>query len=97
LRATVIDLARGGPVPVARFIERTLAESAPYARDAGCDRELDGIRHILRDGNGADRQLSVYAATGDTREVVRDIADVMRTGSTTRPLRADRARRRRAS
>jgi carboxylate-amine ligase len=76
LQATVIDLARGGPVPIARLIERTLAEILPHARDVGCDRELDGIRRILRDGNGAERQLSVYADTGDTREVTRDIADV---------------------
>ena len=97
LQAIVIDLARGGPVPVVRLIERALAEIAPHARDAGCDRELDGIRRILRDGNGAERQLSVYAATEDTREVARDIADVTQGGSTTHPRRADRARRRRAS
>ena len=84
-------------MPVARLIERTLAEIAPHACEAGCDRELNGIRRILRDGNGAERQLSVYAATGDTREVARDIADVTQGGSTTEPLRAGRARRRRAS
>ena len=97
LQATVIDLAHGGPVPVGRLIERTLTEIAPHARDVRCDRELDGIRRILRDGNGAERQLSVYAATRDTREVARDIADVTQACSTTQPLRADRARRRRAS
>ncbi len=97
LQATVIDLARGGPVPVARLVERTLREIAPHARDVGCDRELDGIRRILRDGNGADRQLSVYAATGDTREVARDIADITQSGLTAHPPQAHRARRRRAS
>jgi len=76
LEATVVDVARGGPAPIARVIERTLDELAPHARELGCDRELDGVRRILRDGNGADRQLRVYAANGDAVEVVQDIATV---------------------
>lgn len=79
LRATVIDFAGGGPVPVARLIERTLDELAPHARELGCERELDGVRRMLRDGNGADRQLRVHAAGGDTAAVVRDIATVAQT------------------
>ena len=78
LRATVIDPVRGGPVPIAGMIERTLDELAPYARELGCEQELDGVRRILRDGNGADRQLQVYAAGGDAAAVVRDIATVTR-------------------
>ncbi len=80
LRATVIDLVMGGPIAITRLVERTLREIAGDARAIGCDRELEGIRRILRDGNGADRQLAVYAATGDPREVVRDIADVTQAG-----------------
>jgi carboxylate-amine ligase len=80
LRATVIDLAQGGPVPITGLIERTLRQIDPDARAIGCDRELDGVRRILRDGNGADRQLAVYAATGDPREVARDIANVTDVG-----------------
>jgi hypothetical protein len=41
---------------------------------------LEGVRRILRDGNGADRQLAVYAATGDPREVARDIANATQAG-----------------
>jgi carboxylate-amine ligase len=81
LRATVIDLKHGGPIPITQLIERTLREIAPDARAIGCDRELGGARRIVRDGNGADRQLAVYAATGDPREVARDIADVTQAGS----------------
>ena len=80
LRASVIDLDDGGPVPLAALVERTLRDVAPHARDLGCDRELDGIRRILRDGTGADRQLAVHAATGDVRAVARDIAEVTRSG-----------------
>ena len=76
LQATVIDLEHGGPIPITQLIERTLREIAPDARAIGCDRELEGVRRIVRDGNGADRQLAVYAATSDPREVARDIANV---------------------
>jgi carboxylate-amine ligase len=78
LQATVIDLEGGGSVPIARMVENTLRDVAPHARDLGCDRELEGIRRILRDGNGADRQLAVHASTGDVGAVSRDIADITR-------------------
>ena len=80
LEATVIDLQGGGPVPIARMIETTLRDVAPHARDLGSDRELEGIRRILHDGNGADRQRAVHASTGDAGAVARDIADITRSG-----------------
>ena len=80
LAAVVDDPRHGGRLPVAALIERTLAEIAPHARDLGGDTALDGIRRILRDGNGADRQLARYAATGDAVSVARDIAERTRAG-----------------
>jgi glutamate---cysteine ligase / carboxylate-amine ligase len=80
LHATVVDLDHGGPLPITALVERTLRDIAPHARDLGCDRELDGIRRILREGNGAERQLAVFAATGSVGAVTRDIADVTASG-----------------
>jgi carboxylate-amine ligase len=80
LRASVIDLDDGGPMALTAMVERTLRQVAPHARAVGCDRELDGIRRILRDGTGADRQMAVYAATGDVAAVARDIAELTRSG-----------------
>jgi carboxylate-amine ligase len=80
LRASVIDLDAGGPMPLTAMVERTLRDVAPHAREVGCERELEGIRRILRDGTGADRQLAVYAATGDVRAVAREIAELTRSG-----------------
>jgi carboxylate-amine ligase len=80
LQATVIDVGGAGPIPVVQSVERTLRDLAPHARDVGCDRELDGIRRILRDGNGADRQAAVYRATGDVAAVAREIAAVTQSG-----------------
>jgi carboxylate-amine ligase len=76
LDAVVSDAHTSGPAPVTELIERTLAAIAPHARELGCERELGGIERILRNGNGAARQLAVHAATGDVRAVLRDIADV---------------------
>ena len=77
LAATVVDPVGGGPAPVTRLVERTLAMLEPHARELGCERELEGIDGILRDGNGAVRQLRAYAG-GDVRAVARAIVDVTR-------------------
>ena len=78
LHATVVDPAGGGAVPVATLIARTLDELAPHAAELGCGQELEGVGRILREGNGADRQLRAHAAGSDARAVAREIADVTR-------------------
>jgi carboxylate-amine ligase len=77
LEAPVMDLATGrrNRVPVAQLIRRTLEELEPHARELGCDRELEGIRDILRKGNGSDRQRRIWNANRDIVEVVRELAD----------------------
>jgi carboxylate-amine ligase len=76
LEAPLMDLATGrrNRVPVAQLIRRTLKEIEPHARELGSDRELEGIEEILRNGNGADRQLRVFNANRDIVEVVSEIA-----------------------
>jgi glutamate---cysteine ligase / carboxylate-amine ligase len=76
LEAPVMDLATGrrNRVPVAQLIRRTLRDVEPHARELGSERELEGIREILANGNGADRQLRVFNANRDIVEVVREIA-----------------------
>jgi carboxylate-amine ligase len=77
LEAPVMDLATGrrNRVPVAQLIRRTLREVEPHARELGSERELEGVRTILAQGNGADRQRRVFNANRDIAEVVRQIAD----------------------
>ena len=55
-------------------IEYPDAPFEPHARELGSERELEGVRAILADGNGADRQLRVFNANRDIVEVVREIA-----------------------
>jgi carboxylate-amine ligase len=78
LEAPVMDLMTGrrNRVPVSQLIRRTLRDVEPHARELGSDRELEGIRAILGQGNGADRQRRVFNANRDVVEVVREIADV---------------------
>ena len=77
LEAPVMDLwtGRRNRVPVAQLIRRTLREIEPHARELGSDRELAGIRDILSNGHGADRQLRVFNANRDIVEVSREIAE----------------------
>jgi carboxylate-amine ligase len=78
LQAPLMDLAtrRRNRATVAQLVRRRLAELEPHARDLGSERELEGIRDILRRGNGSDRQLRVYNANRDIVEVSREIADL---------------------
>src|SRR3954452_6123204 len=77
LDAPLMDLATGrrNRIPMLQLIRRTLKEIEPHARDLGSERELEGIEEILRNGNGADRQLRVFNANRDIVEVVSEIAD----------------------
>ena len=77
LEAPVMDLATGrrNRVPVAQLIRRTLKEIEPHARELGSERELEVVDEILRNGNGAERQLRVFNANRDIVEVVSEIAD----------------------
>ena len=77
LEAPLIDLATGrrNRIPVAQLIRRTLKQLEPHARELGSERELEGIDDILRNGNGAARQLRVFNANRDIVEVVNEIAN----------------------
>jgi glutamate---cysteine ligase / carboxylate-amine ligase len=77
LQAPLMDLAaqRRNRVAVAQLVRRRLTELEPHARELGSERELEGIRDILRRGNGSDWQLRVYNANRDIVEVAREIAD----------------------
>ena len=77
LEAPLMDLATGrrNRIPIIQLIRRTLKEIEPHARELGSGRELEGIEEILRNGNGADRQLRVFNANRDIVEVVSEIAD----------------------
>jgi len=53
--------------------EALLDRLAPHADELGCERELGGVREMLRSGNGALRQQMVYEANHDLRELMAEI------------------------
>ena len=72
----IMDLATGrrNRIPIAQLVRRTVRELEPHARELGSERELEGIAALLARGNSADRQLRVFNANRDIREVVEEIA-----------------------
>jgi carboxylate-amine ligase len=46
-----------------------------HAEDLGAERELEGIDDLLERGTGGARQVKVYEANSDLREVVREIVE----------------------
>src|SRR5438128_183422 len=68
LEAPLMDLETGrrNRVPVSQLVRRRLRDLEPHARELGSERELEGIRDLLANGSGADRQLRVFNANRDT-------------------------------
>jgi carboxylate-amine ligase len=85
-----MDLATGrrNRIPMLQLIRRTLKEIEPHARELGSERELEGIEQILKNGNGADRQLRVFNANRDIVEVVSEIADATEVAAAAAPAAA---------
>jgi glutamate---cysteine ligase / carboxylate-amine ligase len=75
LDAELVDLPETGRVPVGELTRRLLTRLRPHAEELGSAAEFDGLEDILENGNGASRQVVVYGANHDLREVVREIVD----------------------
>jgi carboxylate-amine ligase len=73
LEARLIEPATATQVGVRELTESLLQELAPHASELGCGQELDGIRDLLRNGNGALRQQMVFEANHDLRELMAEI------------------------
>jgi carboxylate-amine ligase len=73
LEGELIDLPEQGRVGVKALARRLLERMREHAQDLGCEHELQALNDILRHGNGATRQLVVYEANHDLREVMAEI------------------------
>jgi carboxylate-amine ligase len=47
----------------------------PHAEELGSANEFEALEEILENGNGASRQVVVYEANHDLKEVVREVID----------------------
>jgi glutamate---cysteine ligase / carboxylate-amine ligase len=75
LDGQLVDLPRTARVPVGELARRLMQRLRPHAEELGSADELDDLEDLLENGNGAARQLLVYEANHDLREVVREIID----------------------
>jgi carboxylate-amine ligase len=75
LSGSLVDLPDRSRVPVPELARRLIARLRPHAEELGSAAEFDGLEDILEKGNGASRQVVVYEANHDLREVVREILD----------------------
>ena len=82
LDAPLVDLSTDSyeRIPARSLIERTLTKITPHARELAAERELEGIRAILADGNSADRQQRAFAVRHNILDVAAHIADQTSTG-----------------
>ena len=69
----LIDLPTQDRVGVKALGRRVLDRLREHAQELGSDHELEAIDDLLRGGNGAARQLVVYEANHDLREVMAEI------------------------
>jgi carboxylate-amine ligase len=69
----LVDLPKKERVPTAQLARRVLDRVREHAQDVGSADELEGIEDILDRGNGASRQIVVYEANNDLREVMGEI------------------------
>src|SRR3954453_4340176 len=75
LDGNLVDLPKKERVPTAQLARRVLDRVREHAQDLGSDAELEGIEDILERGNGASRQIVVYEANNDLREVMSEIVE----------------------
>ena len=77
----MIDLARGVVVPFEDLIEELLELVAEDAAALGCEKELAGVRDILKRGTSAHRQLQDYereiAAGASPEESLKGVVDML--------------------
>jgi glutamate---cysteine ligase / carboxylate-amine ligase len=75
LGAYLVDLPDKERVPVPELTRRVMERLRPHAEELGSESDFDHLEDILDRGNGASRQVVVYEANHDLREVVREILD----------------------
>ena len=75
LEASLVDLPGPGRVPARELARRVLDRLHPHAEELGSAAELEGVEDILERGTGASRQVLVYEANHDLRDVMSEIVE----------------------
>ncbi|HEX6457942.1 MAG TPA: carboxylate-amine ligase [Thermoleophilaceae bacterium] len=75
LEGELVDLPETTRVPTRELVRRVVDRVRPHAEELGCVDDLEGIHDLLEKGNGAARQVVVFEANHDLREVTREIVE----------------------
>jgi carboxylate-amine ligase len=75
LDGELVDLPRDERVPTKGLARRVVDRMREHAEELGATEELELLDDLLRRGNGASRQVVVYEANHDLREVVGEIVE----------------------
>ena len=75
LEGELVDLPKATRVPTKQLVQRVLKRVRGHAEELGSADDLDAVQDILDRGNGGARQLVVYEANHDLREVMAEIVE----------------------
>jgi carboxylate-amine ligase len=75
LDGELVDLPSSERVATKALARRLLERLHDHAQELGAERELEGIEDLLNRGNGAARQIVVFEANHDLREVMAEIVE----------------------
>src|SRR5947209_6501552 len=78
LEGEVVDLPSFERVATRALARRLLDRMREHAEDLGSAAELEAVEDLLKRGNGASRQVVVYEANHDLREVMQEIVAATR-------------------
>jgi glutamate---cysteine ligase / carboxylate-amine ligase len=73
LEGELVDLPSSDRIPTRALARRLIDRMRDHARDLGSLADLEAVDDLLERGNGAARQVVVYEANHDLREVVAEI------------------------
>jgi carboxylate-amine ligase len=73
LDGEIVDLPHSDRVPMRALARRLIDRMRDHCRDLGSLDELEAVEDLLDRGNGAARQIVVYEANHDLREVMSEI------------------------
>jgi carboxylate-amine ligase len=75
LDGELVDLPGQERVATRDLARRIVERLRDHARDLGSAAELDAVEDLIENGSGADRQLVVYEANHDLRELMAEIVE----------------------
>jgi carboxylate-amine ligase len=75
LDGELVDLPHNERVATKELSRRLLDRLREHAQDLGADGEFEAVEDLLERGNGAHRQLVVFQANHDLREVTAEIVE----------------------